>query len=206
MQTDTESSAAAPAAIPNPARIVTEAIQEVIDRGLAVASNPELGVRYRAAWELDPRAGAVSPLGAVLLVRQPQNDEPTAALVETLGVPWLWAEGFNHGCARARPNPSMQAGLESWVYSEGYGVGAEARLLLHRIDHRIDHLSREIKADPKKLIPALLASLQPSQVLAMLAAAQRERGTTLGGAAKEFHDRAAADLYALAENFLHDGL
>lgn len=195
-----------PVTRPGPAQIVTHAVLDAVDRHLTVSSKPDLGVHctstHAPAWELSPRAEAISPLGAVLLSKQPQVSEPVAALAHVLGVGWMWQQGFDHGCAAEPLNKNHIIGLDRALYADGYAVGAEVRVLLNRIQTR----AAELVAEPAKLLPALLSSLLVSEVLGMLAEGQRKRGETLGGAAKEFHERAADDLDALAENFRLDGL
>lgn len=120
----------------SPARIVTESINAALKRGLTVSSAPDLGVActstYAPAWELDPRAGAISPLGAVLLIVQPKVTEPVAALVHALGVGSMWQEGFSDGCAKEDPRENLEAGPDGLLYADGYRVGGQTRALLHR--------------------------------------------------------------------------
>jgi hypothetical protein len=190
----------------NPARIVTDAILAAVDKHLKVSSNPDLGVHctstYAPGWEVDPRASAISPLGAVLLARQPEINEPIAALVHALGVGFMWQEGFDHGCAADALNENHLAGLDRDLYRDGYKVGAEARVLLNRIRQR----TAEVAAEPGKILDTLIDSLRVSDVLDKLAAGQRKRAAALVGAAKEFHEGAAKDLADIAQCFRDDGL
>lgn len=191
----------------DPARIITEAINAAIDRGLTVSSKPDLGVHctstWAPTWAPDPRSPAVSPLGAVLLAAQPQVSEPTAALVAALGVGSLFAEGFDAGCDGAKPSETLQKGPDAPLYRQGYALGVETRIHLHRVG---SGLRAVVTVSPGQLIDQLLNSLTCTQALDKLAAIEHQRAARYGGAAREIHEDAAGLIETLAETLRNDGI
>lgn len=128
-----------------PIQIITDAVNAVLRIGVTVTTDRSPGVICTSTvdptWERDPRARAVSPLGAVLLIEQPKVAELDPALAEALGVSVIWHLGFEFGCARERLDPRLKKPPAARLAGEGYLAGLEMRALLHsalRRRHRGD--------------------------------------------------------------------
>lgn len=78
----------------DPTEIIRRAVNAAIATGLTVSTVPDLGVHCTSGhgqrWEADQRVRVLSPLGAVLLMRQPQISDADAALAATLDVNPIW--------------------------------------------------------------------------------------------------------------------
>lgn len=125
----------ATSARPNIRRLLTDAINAAHAAGLTVTTAAELGVvcasTAKPRWEVDPLNQKLSPLGALLAARQPPIPRADKALTHLLEVGPGWVEGFELGCAGARPH-SQSKRLDQLLFSDGFKMGVEFRSLLHR--------------------------------------------------------------------------
>jgi len=115
------------------ARILTDAVNAAHTRGLTVTTAADLGViatsTQRPAWELDPRASAVSVLGAVLLAHQPPVVDVDHALAYVFRTRPEFCEGIEDGVS------GNHGGAESvdQLFREGWFIGVQMRTLVTTI-------------------------------------------------------------------------
>jgi len=224
--------AARPPVIPptGAARILTDAVNAAHARGLTVTTARDLGVVCPSivdpSWEIDPRASAVSVLGAVLLDRQPPIVDIDHALAYVFGTRPEFHEGIEWGAA-GKPAPETADRL----FADGYFLGVQMRTLVATVPCGV-HLTRYLRGErcprcvgapvessptettrpldletPRSLIAGLLASLTPAQVLEAVADDFRVRraGPVTSREAIDL-DQAEALLRELAVDFeLPDG-
>lgn len=176
------------------ARILTDAVNVAHARGLTVSTRRDLGVVcvsiVEPSWQLDPRASAVSVLGALLLERQPPIVNIDQALSWVFGSRPEFHEGIEEGVA------GVDGGGRSTdrLFAEGWFIGVQMRTLVSTVPCPT-HLTRYPRGErcprcaegvpverpaaettrplvldtPRSLIAGLLASLTPSQVLEAVA-------------------------------------
>lgn len=123
-----------------PIQIITDAVNAVDKIGVRLTTDRSPGVICTSTldptWERDPRARAVSPLGAVLLIEQPKEVELDPALAEALGVSVMWHLGFEFGCAGEELDPRLNKPPAARLAGEGFIAGVEMRGLLQRARDR----------------------------------------------------------------------
>jgi hypothetical protein len=168
-----------------PIRLIAEAVNVALRAGLTVSAVPALGVHCvstaKPRWEPEARVQVISPLGAVLLARQPPIPDADAALAHALGVGRLYVVGFDDGCAGQSPSVSMSGGTASRLYGDGFVAGAQFRAVMHRRQAVPVERGAEVTGPvhvgaSRSVISELIASLTVAQVLTALADSIPGRG------------------------------
>ncbi len=120
----------------SPLRLIAEAIKTATAAGHVVTAEATLGLVCNSTsmprWEHDPRAAAISPLGALLLAHQPPIPLADEALAHLLGTSMIYVLGLDDGCVGATPSSTIARGPAARLYADGYTIGTELRALLHR--------------------------------------------------------------------------
>lgn len=116
------------------ARLITDAINAAHLLGIAVTTDPRLGVKCpsteKPRWERDPATPAVSPLGAVLLHLQPPIPLADDALIHVLGSKMLFHLGIEDGCGGAPVSTNLTRGPDGQLYRDGWMLGKVVRTFL----------------------------------------------------------------------------
>lgn len=181
-----------------PVRIVVDAVNEAHALGVPISADTEyVGVVLTSTlvpgWERDPRAGAVSPLGAVLLIEQPAIADLDKALERALGTHRAWHLGFEHGIAGREVSRVLNDSPRVQLAGEGHMAGVQLRTLLHRRQAVPIERSAEERTQTR-LVPArptaelerealrrLMAHAKTSDVLELAADICRDRANADGG-------------------------
>lgn len=88
--------------------LFAEALNQAHVEGLSLVASGEMGVRCVSThggrrWEADPNAEGVSPLGAVVLLRQPPAVTPDQAAAIACNTSMRWVEAFAVGVSGLAP-------------------------------------------------------------------------------------------------------
>lgn len=164
---------------PNPVDLIRESVNAAAQLGITVSTIPDLGVhctsQHPPCWEREGRADCVSPLGAVLIARQPPIPSADDALAHVLGVSVLWVIGFDDGCAKQAPSTAFANGPARLLYAQGFEAGTTFRAVMHRragvpVERPDDAPTRPLVIDtPRSVLAELLAAHTPAQVLTLAA-------------------------------------
>ena len=118
----------------DPLALIRAAVRAASAAGIPVSTNPDMGVlcpsTHAPSWERDPRAPAISALGAVLIAHQPRIPLADEALAHVLGVEPIWTCGFDDAAEGKDPTASaVIRGPAVRKYADGFRAGAEFRAL-----------------------------------------------------------------------------
>lgn len=128
--------AATEARSPHPATTVKAAVEWARGRGLRVRLVESFGVvclsTHAPEWELDPRADALSPIGAVVLMVQPPCSDPDEAASLVLDAPASYVTGLARGIAKGEPSETWTDSVDRRLFAAGYEAGLFVRSWLMR--------------------------------------------------------------------------
>lgn len=131
---------------PSPLALLRVAVSWAQVEGIHVDAVASPGVicvsrESRVPWRKDPMVGHVSPIGALVLLRQPRTTHVWAACAEVLGGSLPFSEGAQDGISKAPPCAEKFGGAAP-LYLAGYEVGSRIRMDLMTVvclGHGIRH-------------------------------------------------------------------
>lgn len=122
-----------------PTTIIREAIAYVRARRMVVIASHHPGVICTsgatsglATWEPDDRADGLSPIGAAILMAQPQTIDDEDAAVIAIGAPIAYIEGYEDGLTITEPVEARKQAVERRQYLAGFQDGLMTRGWLDR--------------------------------------------------------------------------
>jgi hypothetical protein len=117
---------------PHPATIMRAALAAADARYLRVELDEQHGVARIAhsqpRWVQDPRTPSISPLGAVLLYRQPRAATVLEGVAEVFDTPIAYVKGWLCGATHMQPEGAEVRGRDVRFYLMGIEHGARFRL------------------------------------------------------------------------------
>jgi hypothetical protein len=120
----------------HPVHAVRAAVEWSRGRGLRIRLVEEFGVvcisTHAPRWEVDPSVTGPNPVGAAILMAQPECSDLDEAAALALGVPLAWVEGLAAGVARAEPSKTWATSVARHMYLGGFEAGLFVRSWLMR--------------------------------------------------------------------------
>jgi hypothetical protein len=122
---------------PHPLTIIREAIEAARLQGIRIRIGSH-GVEFApdtSRWIRDPDEGGVDPIGAAILLKQPQLDDVDEAAAAAVNAPIPWTAGCSDGLQRREPADAWATSVKAKMYAAGYSAGIWLRsLLVHNVE------------------------------------------------------------------------
>lgn len=122
---------------PHPLTIIAEAFEAARLEGIPIRIGSH-GVEWASwregcgRWIREAEADGVDPIGAAILLKQPQLDDIDQAAAAAVNAPIPWVAGCIDGMERRMPSSAWRASIKAQLYGAGYSAGSWLRVQLHQ--------------------------------------------------------------------------